>query len=491
MVDINHLEEERIKLWKELRKLQEIVANNYNDLEKQINNKSSDYEKEAKQASRKASEYRNKCENSRDRSIEYKEQIQDLLNKISSHYEEINKSKEDFENFYNNAKENYDEINDFIEEIEDKRLGLQENIETLEKYFDDEQEYQSKIDDLEDYGEKGEELYSKQTAMYKSSFDRKKEIDELYYTINGRDIEGEDGIEHIEGVKDKLEATYKDLEGQLDEFSEDINNSLEASKTDLETLLNDKEEEILNFIKSWEDKYTETYNKITNLLPGALNAGLSYAYSEKSKAEIEEWKGFQKKFRSAAVGMIVISLIPFAVSIYFLFYSIPLEEVIMRIPRLVLAILPLYAPVLWLAYSANKDMRLSKRLIEEYTHKEVLSKTFEGLATQTENINEEKLSTDLKTKLLYNLISVSSENPGKLISDYDKSDHPLTEALDKSVKLANALDRVSEIPGINHLATVLKKKSTEIVKKTEEKVSQGLESLNKASLNDEQEDPDE
>jgi len=56
---------------------------------------------------------------------------------------------------------------------------------------------------------------------------------------------------------------------------------------------------------------------------------------------------------------------------------------------------------MWVAYSSNRKMNLSKRLSEEYSHKEVLSKTFEGLSTQINNISDEKISGDLRNKLLY------------------------------------------------------------------------------------------
>jgi hypothetical protein len=62
-------------------------------------------------------------------------------------------------------------------------------------------------------------------------------------------------------------------------------------------------------------------------------------------------------------------------------------------------------------------------LIEEYTHKGVLSKTFEGLATQIEELGDSETSNELRVKLLFNLLHVNSENPGKLISDYKTTDH--------------------------------------------------------------------
>lgn len=170
-----------------------------------------------------------------------------------------------------------------------------------------------------------------------------------------------------------------------------------------------------------------------------------------------------------------MSLFPFIVSIAFLVGGKSLAETIYEMPRAVLSILPLYIPVLWLAYSFNRKMNLSKRLIEEYTHKEVLSKTFEGLSTQIQNIKDSDVSADLKARLLYNILEVSSENPGKLISNYDKSDHPLMDALDKSVKLHNSIDYLSKIPGMSKLVDVLNKRADELLDKTSTKAVAGIE----------------
>ena len=164
-------------------------------------------------------------------------------------------------------------------------------------------------------------------------------------------------------------------------------------------------------------------------------------------------------------------------SVWLLFTGSALEDTLLKMPRLVLSILPLYVPVLWVAYSANRKLNLSKRLIEEYTHKEVLSKTFEGLSTQIEEIDNADVAADLRIKLLYNILQVSSENPGKLISDYNKSDHPLMDALDKSAKLANAVENLEKIPGMSKLMSVLDKKAKETLKRNEDKIVQGLEQM--------------
>jgi hypothetical protein len=108
-------------------------------------------------------------------------------------------------------------------------------------------------------------------------------------------------------------------------------------------------------------------------------------------------------------------------------------------------------------------------LIEEYTHKEVLSKTFEGLSTQIENLEDDEISRELKLKLLFNILEVSTENPGKLISDYKNSDHPVLEVLNQQTKLEEAFTKIKDIPGINKFTDMVSKNKAEnLVKKKEQ-----------------------
>lgn len=69
------------------------------------------------------------------------------------------------------------------------------------------------------------------------------------------------------------------------------------------------------------------------------------------------------------------------------------------------------------------------------------------------------------------MIQVSSENPGKLISDYDKSDHPLYEALDKGIAFSETLEKISFIPGIDKIIARVQKKTQKRI----ENLTDGLE----------------
>lgn len=453
---LEYLEEERVKIW---AKIVEIDA----DLKK----KTSDHEKDAKQSSKMASEYRNKSEKSQEAAYKYleeiklaKENIQLIVDSTEKSNNTILTIKDECDNNLENITSSYSEI----KEIED---GIRKKITKLESIFVKHPDLDSEISELEKCFTDGSDLYTKINTLYKTALTRKNEIDQLYYDIEGYTEEDDNGEEvTVEGLKHDLEQSYKEIERNIKEFENELVDFKE-----------NKKEEIVDFIKNWAGKIENISDQITELLPNALTAGLSHAYSVKKGHEELEGKRHDKIFFISIIGLVTISLIPFIVNFILWQQGKGLEALILDMPRLVLAILPLYVPFFWMAYSANKKSNLSKRLVEEYTHKEVLSKTFEGLSRQISNIEDVEVSSELRVKLLYNILNVSSENPGKLITDYNKADHPLLDALDKSVQLATAVDKLSGIPGFSKITKILDKKSRLILEEESKKAEQGLSSL--------------
>lgn len=431
-IDLGYLDDERKKLWKKVIELQEL-----------IDKKTSDYEKEAAQASRKCAEYRNKCEAAN-------KQVELIIGNLRNTESDINQS---------NIAATIADIQEFHDELSPNKDRINSKIVELDTLFANYTTYAERLKSLDTLSNNADETATKVDAIFKQLSLRKKEIDQVYIEIFGyknTDAEANEETE-VPGLKAELDQTYLDL------------------KKDFQTFSDSKKLEMNDTLKNWENSFQDAVNKMESLLPRALTTGLSYAYSKKKDDEIIESKALSEAFINAIRGLIAISSIPFLVSIYQLLHNVALHEAILQMPRLVLSILPLYVPVLWMAISANRKMNLSKRLIEEYTHKEVLSKTFEGLATQIQNIEDSDISAELKTRLLYNILEVSSENPGKLISDYNKSDHPLMDALDKSMKLTNSIDYLAKIPGMSKLVEVLDNKSKEIAEKATDKAVAGLE----------------
>lgn len=453
---LDYLEEERKKIW---AKIIEIEAD--------VQKKTPDIEKDAKQASKKASEYRNRCKESKDAAFQYLDSIKLSYGELTSLSESIKEINDAILDIKSNGTESLELSKNSCDEIVALENSIRKKIENLEEIFEAHPNLNSEISELENIFTEGEDLQSKINTLYKSSLNKKKEIDQLYYDIIGYKEEGESGEEtHVEGMKDELESSFEEIKDNVKKFDKELTLFKEG-----------KEKEVNNSIETWSKNIEGINKKITQLLPNALTAGLSHAYSDKKEAEEVEARKHTKSFHKFINWLVLVSLIPFGVNVILWRQGKSLENLILDMPRLVLAILPLYIPLLWVAYTSNKKSNLSKRLIEEYTHKEVLSKTFEGLSRQINEIDDEEISSELRVKLIYNILNVSSENPGKLITDYNKADHPLIDALDKSVQLATAVDKLSGIPGFSKISKILDNKSKRILEEEAVKAEQGLSSL--------------
>ncbi|MBS7254131.1 hypothetical protein [Flavobacterium branchiicola] len=459
--DLNYLNEERVKLWGRLTQL-----------EKEIEQKTSDFEKDAKQSSRKASEFRNKSNEAKDLAIQNAE--------ISA--EKVKEAKlclTNIKSLETKSETSFKKIDRFTVDLDIRSKKIEDTIATLEENFENNEILVEKLETLEGHFESGEEIFGKIETLQKSIQSRKRDIDNLHRELFGylEKETNEEGVEvetRVEGLKDQIQSTYESLEEDLSSLEKDVLNIRRETLDNYKTFIEEKEADYLEKENKWNTDYDSVLDKINKLLPNALTTGLSYAYSEKRKSEIKDSRKFAGNFKQAALGLVIVSIIPFILSVFFIFEGKTLIDVIEYSPRFVLAIIPLYIPVLWIAYSSNKKLNLSKRLIEEYTHKEVLSKTFEGLSHQINSIENEDISNDLRVKLLYNILSVSSENPGKLISDYNKSDHPLMDALEKSANLSDAVEKLEKIPGLSKIAKILDSKSKKILKEQANKIDDTL-----------------
>lgn len=436
-----------------------------NSLKKELAHKTIDSEKEAKQHSKKAAEYRNRAEERLREAEEIIRQLNEELNVSRNAKDEINIFNED-------AKLQKLEINETKSRLDDAESDFQAKLNTinsqignissiLEKYPD----LNGQLLKLEEFSSTIEENVGKSTTSLNAINKRKKEVDDLKQEIFGYTYTDEDTGEEItvKGLKGELENTYKDLSENLENAEEEIK---EMHKT--------YEESYQQFENDFKDKYKKINEDIASLLPNALTAGLSSAFSSKKEEEVKSSRQLQNRFSLGIYFLIAVSIIPLAVSIFFLTSGVELIEVIRRIPRLVLAIIPMYIPVLWFTYSANKKLNLSKRLIEEYAHKEVLSRTYEGLSTQIASIQNPEQSEELKFRLLTNFLQVSSENPGKLISNYEASDHPIMEALEQSYKFQIAMDRLEGVPGIGKIVARMQKNAKAKLNEKEEMIEQAL-----------------
>ena len=384
---------------------------------------------------------------------------------------------------YSNFIEKKKSLDSEIESLEEKMEGANEYLELAEKLPEAVEQAQSSLSEAKTLGES-----IKNTLSHAVS--RKSEIDELHKLILGEDIDDAKGeSQHINGIKDELDASYKELTETSSNLEGSVKNLINDLTDKYKTLLSNRQNEYDALLKTASARYEQINTQITGLLPGAMAEGLSAAYEKKKDSEEISFSKFEKRFTYAIFCLVGVSIIPFTVDIYLLaFKGQELVQVVKDTPSLIVSILPIYFPVLWFAYSTSKKANLSKRLIEEYTHKSVLGKTFSGLSNQIETLqNQGAVKEELRTKLLFNILQVSAENPGKLITDYNKSDHPLMDALEKSSKLSESLEALSKIPGLSAVAKRLSEKNDLELRKQGEKIDAGLkanEKLNAAVIPD-------
>lgn len=463
---IEHLERQGRQM---LEKIQ-MLEKRDQELMLEISKRTSEDEKEARQNSRKVSEFRNKVEMKLAESKEFIKQLNDELDLARQSKDEINVISTKVNEQRLAVDEAKSRIDDAETEFERKLTTINSRIGSIDTLFEKYPNLESQLLEIDQFTEKVEENLEKSGISLTSINKRKKEIDDLHREIFGYSQTDENSAETtiVEGLKDELENTYNDLKIEIDN-----------SKAQLEIINNKSKDNYSNFEKEYKTKYKKINEDIASLLPAALTAGLSSAFSTKKDDEVKSSKKMQRNFNIGIILMVLVSMIPVVISLSFLNSGFTLEQVIFKLPRVVLSIMPMYVPILWFTISASKKFNLSKRLIEEYSHKEVLSKTYEGLSTQIENLEDKSQSEELRYRLLSNFLQVSSENPGKLISNYNTSDHPIMEALEQSYKLQTTLDKVSGIPGIGNIVSIVEKRSkNNIIDKTE-KVSKAINGLSK------------
>jgi len=436
-----------------------------------------EYEKEAKESSKRTSEYRNRASDTLDDAKDILEQItntQTQIIELKSNIHSLNEESNTEFSAFRTEKEDIDNLkNELLTSIE----AIQESIRLFEETINNHPDLEEEISELESSLSTIKDNESKSTQLVKSITTKKVELETLYNEILGYTTVDEVTEEEIfvNGLKQQLAESLDNLQEKTQTFEKEFEKLQSATNNNVNNLLGVNSDKIASQIKLWDEKYFSLNKKIESLLPNALTAGLSHAFSSKKKDEVLSYDKHKSQFSYGIGGMVVVSLIPFIISVITLFGDTHIDILINRMPKLVVAILPLYIPVLWLSISSSKKMNLSKRLIEEYSHKEVLSKTFEGLSRQIQDLGNDGLSNELKNQLLQDFLQMYSENPGKLISDYNSSDHPIMELLENSNKLEKTISKLEKVPGMQKVASLLEKKSEKKLEQATDLVEKNID----------------
>ena len=479
--DIEKLEN---KINEKLSSIRSDFEQKINHLSNEISHRTSDSEESAKNAAESTKQHEANAMASSQAIAdiataikEIKDEVEKIRSKLTDEQDFLSTNNDKLHEKLNKSNDLFNNLTNAENTVSTILDQIQSDSEKIKQYLSESQELPTQVENIQTLIKQSNSSIASINDLLNHAITKKSEIDEIYKIIFGTDILNDEGnTEHTDGLKDQLDNSYKKITDNI--------KKLESNLSEITSNLTEKHQEKL---QSQQDQFQEIVNEssatvasieeqLQSLLPGAMAAGLSAAYENKKDEETNTLNRFEKNFKHSILGLVGVSLIPFTVDIYLLgVKNHELINVIKDTPSLIISILPLYFPILWLAYSSNKKVNLSKRLIEEYTHKAVLGKTFSGLSRQIDSLpHEGNIKEELRTKLLFSILQVSAENPGKLITDYQKSDHPLMEALEKSAKLSDAVESLSKIPGFSSLAKTLTEKAEQLLNNQEKKVSDGL-----------------
>ncbi|MGS0689718.1 hypothetical protein [Shewanella sp. 30m-9] len=468
-MSLDFLFKEKDEIWKKITQ----ISNELDELKESI----PENVREAAQAKRKTSEYRNRALEAKDEAeaaadciVKLKDSITEILSSVEEGSVDLNELRVRTSGLAKEVAQYHAELIELME-------SSQETISTMIQLTKERESLEADVEVIESLSADMASTEKKAKGLLNSIAVIKKEAEEVHQELYGYETQDEvtgDEI-HIEGTIENLKNAYESTKDSIEQLSSQYESSKQEIEQSLKLIETDAKATFQEHISLCDKSHSDVVKRISDLLPDALTAGLASAYEAKTKAEKLESEKHNKTFKYSITGLVFISLIPFIFNALRLGDDVEVITIIKDMPYLVFAMMPLYIPVLWMAYSANKSYKLSKRLIEEYTHKGVISRTFEGLSTQVSGIGDTNIAEELKLKLLFNLVSVNSENPGKLISDYNKSDHPLMDALDKSSQMADAVVKLAKIPGFSRMARHLDEKANKVLADEENKIAGAID----------------
>lgn len=451
-VTLNYLNEEREKTWDRIEKLESSIDELNKNIQEALDlakSKISVDEANAKTALVNATAYAETAKNK-------SQEITQLLEEINLIIDNYKTNKTLLENSIKKAEEideKHDELMENATAISAEQIKIQSVQSQVSSALTNAQNSESQIKSLENSSTTS---FNKINDMLSKSTELKTEISDLYDEVFGYET---NAGEHEEGLKDELDKTYKELCDNMKTLSDDF---IQLKK--------EKEEELNNVILEATKKHDAIVAEIKSHLPDGVAAGLAGAFYEKKETETQTMEKDYKKFDILLKWMVVVAILPFIVYIIWLFNGKPLDEIIKTIPNMTFAVLPLYAPLVWLGIHLNKKINLSKKLIEEYAYKEAISKAVTGVSEQIKSLKDEEASQEIYENLIRLVISASADNPGKYITEYNKCDNPVVEMLSDPKKFEKLLEKTPGMldAGLSLLNSYKEKKNKISVEKVVE-----------------------
>ena len=300
------------------------------------------------------------------------------------------------------------------------REKLKELQAALEQVEQKAQQVEQKLDESQ--------VFLDQISQHKTSAEQwRGEIE----TIKNQSSEA---IGEIKTLKEEIEETKDELTEKL--------NTVEVKKEDIDKFfikifgekneqgkrtgglsvrLSEKEKEADTFLNAQEKRYKELFEKIESLLPGATSNGLAQAYYDQKisyKWPVIIWAIV---FILALVGVFITGLLSYENGVKLSFEELLNVE---QATSKLIARIPFFFALIWLAAFSSKQYRQNKRLEQEYAHKEVLAKSYQGYKRELESQGKTATDKEIIGALHKVLVATIAKNPSEIMDDGHKEDTP-------------------------------------------------------------------
>jgi hypothetical protein len=197
-----------------------------------------------------------------------------------------------------------------------------------------------------------------------------------------------------------------------------------------------EKENIATYISAFDKYKKETMEEIEGLLKSATNASLASAF-EASRDQTKELKNeAEKYFFWSLLALVVAIALPHIphVKAYFDSGDIYID----MLKRFVMT-----GPFVWLAYHQSRKSNQYFRLEQEYAHKAVVARSFEGYKAQVLAIYKDNpASKELLNKLINGSIETIAMNPATVLDSVKATKHPIHEVKDQVKELIEPLSKL-------------------------------------------------
>lgn len=339
----------------------------------------------------------------------------DLLSHISLTRKAIDYNLKEAEKKLNNIQQKETKIEEAYSNIVDSETGLHQKITSIEK------DASHKLYDIKDY-------YDEIFTTTDTTNSIKKEISEAKRVATETKEEIENIASNTKTTTAEIEKFHKKIYGNKGSTEE--NGGLSKKIDDLYKTLKDFEE-------SQKLKYKTLNEEIESLLPGATSAGLATAYRDLKNSFKKPIENASRIFYISIASLVAFSFILTIESLELWSIKFTKYDDLKNVLNSIIYKLPIYVPIIWLAYFSSKRRSEYQRLEQEYAHKEALAASYHSYKKQLEDLASD--DTSILEDLISKTIHAISHNASATLDGKHGDKTPIHELSEKTV------DKIGEL----------------------------------------------